>query len=64
MSQIIKKLKGTLIINMLDPKIVDLYLPNEDFNEIVQRLGTNKITVVLRTEIEKPKTIYTYRNNI
>jgi len=53
MSHIIRRLKGTLVIDVLDPKIADLYLPNNDFKEVVQRLGTNRITVVLRTETEK-----------
>jgi len=54
MSSYTKRLKGTLFIDIAkDPKIADLYLAHNDFKEIISRLGTNTITVILRTELEK-----------
>ena len=40
----------TRLVTYPDPKKADLYLPREEWKELVAKLGSNKLTVVLRIE--------------
>ena len=42
--------KARLVVDELDLKMADLYLPVKVWKELVKRRGTNRLTVVLRFE--------------
>jgi len=40
----------TRLVTYTDPKKGDLYLPEEEWKELVTKLKSNKMTVILRIE--------------